>query len=246
VAGRAFGTEDGLPSDKWLAAFVARAKERHGLVIDFNKAEIKAEYAVEQNTPEVHASFYKLLAAAYGSGNYTSAQVWSADESGSKRRTHTKQKVASVRGAGEQRRAGSTKVTQKTGFSGHVTVMAAGNAAGHSAAFMAIVSGKTVDAQMVADFPEDTLLRVSDSGSMTSELMGEWFDHFAIAAKQQHAGPHLLIIDNVKMHWSKEVIERAWANQIEILFLPPHTTAKLQVWLAVRPAMLSRLVRSWT
>lgn len=212
------------PSDKWLDSFIQRA-HKEGARIKFGKPEIKAAYAVEQNTREVYDTLYTALSAGYDANLYSWKLVWSADESGKT----TKEKVATVRKDSEDRKPGNPKLQLKDSYSGHVTVMAGGNAAGDSTAYMAIVSGKTVDAEMARDFPNDTLLRVSDSGSMTSAIMGEWIEHFAVCAQQVHPGPHLLIIDNVKMHWSREVIEQAWKRGIEIVFLPPHTTAKLQV-----------------
>ncbi|XP_069107321.1 uncharacterized protein [Argopecten irradians] len=75
--------------------------------------------------------------------------------------------------------------------------------------------------------PEEWLFGTSPNGYMDGELFIKLLDHIFLphAAKQR---PILLIMDNHVSHISLEAIEKARANRVELLSLPPHTTHMLQ------------------
>lgn len=76
--------------------------------------------------------------------------------------------------------------------------------------------------------PEDSLLLVSDSGYMNSDLFVQWLKHFIEMVRCSKDLLVLLILDNHSSHLSLEAIELARENGVILLSLPPHTSHRLQ------------------
>ncbi|XP_055633035.1 uncharacterized protein LOC129773453 [Toxorhynchites rutilus septentrionalis] len=67
------------------------------------------------------------------------------------------------------------------------------------------------------------------SGYMTVKIFNEWFDHFLEHVKPSEDSPALLIIDGHSSHTKNLAFtEKARANFVKVLVLPPHTSNKLQ------------------
>ncbi|XP_055630392.1 uncharacterized protein LOC129771092 [Toxorhynchites rutilus septentrionalis] len=67
------------------------------------------------------------------------------------------------------------------------------------------------------------------SGYMTVEIFDEWFNHFLEHVKPSEDSPALLIIDGHSSHTKNLAFtEKARANFVKVLVLPPHTSNKLQ------------------
>ncbi|XP_055633069.1 uncharacterized protein LOC129773483 [Toxorhynchites rutilus septentrionalis] len=64
---------------------------------------------------------------------------------------------------------------------------------------------------------------------MTVEIFNEWFDHFLEHVKPSEDSPALLIIDGHSSHTKNLAFtEKARANFVKVLVLPPHTSNKLK------------------
>lgn len=82
--------------------------------------------------------------------------------------------------------------------------------------------------ELIDGSPEDSLLLVSDSGYMNSDLFLLWLQHFIKMVKSSKDTPVLLILDNHSSHLSLAAIELASDNGVVLLSLPSHTSHRMQ------------------
>lgn len=76
--------------------------------------------------------------------------------------------------------------------------------------------------------PLDSILMVSDSGFINTELFLDWLKHFQQHSQAKKENPVLLILANHSSHISLNAIEFCRENDIQLLSLPPHASHKLQ------------------
>jgi len=76
--------------------------------------------------------------------------------------------------------------------------------------------------------PDDAKYTCSKSGWMEANQFVEWFDKVFIRETVNLEGGKLLIFDGHNSHLTKEVVDLALANNIELLCLPAHTSSVLQ------------------
>lgn len=76
--------------------------------------------------------------------------------------------------------------------------------------------------------PSGTQLACNPSGYITVEIFRAWFDHFLLNVYPTADDPVLLIVDGLSSHTkSLAVIDKAKANHVTIIVLPPHCSNKL-------------------
>ena len=69
----------------------------------------------------------------------------------------------------------------------------------------------------------------NSSGYMTVEIFNDWFDHFLDNVQPSEDKPALLIIDGHSSHTKNLAFtEKARANFVSVLVLPPHCSNKMQ------------------
>ncbi len=101
--------------------------------------------------------------------------------------------------------------------------------AGYFVPPMLIFPRKNHSALLEKGAPPGALIRVHPSGWVQTYLFTEWFQHFIACTNPTADSPVLLILDGHYTHMRNiEVIDRARANHVIVLSLPPHTTHKLQ------------------
>lgn len=81
---------------------------------------------------------------------------------------------------------------------------------------------------MTKNTPAGTLGLAAPSGWMNSEIFPEVIQHFIKHTNSTPENPSILIMDNHESHLSIEALNLAKAAGVNILTLPPHTSAKLQ------------------
>lgn len=112
-------------------------------------------------------------------------------------------------------------------ISGHVTLQLAIYAAGHTVVPFVIYSKNPPVSDFMCGVPESWTFSSTDSGFINKHLFYNWFkDHFSRGCGR--ARPVLVILDNHVSHLSKEVIDFAQKDNIELLCLPSHSTHLLQ------------------
>ena len=81
---------------------------------------------------------------------------------------------------------------------------------------------------MLIGAPPGTLGLATPSGWMNSSLFVQVMEHFIKLSSSSKENPTILIYDNHESHLSIEVINLAKRNGVNILTLPPHSTARMQ------------------
>lgn len=76
--------------------------------------------------------------------------------------------------------------------------------------------------------PNGTKFNCNPSGYMTSEIFPDWFDHFIENTNPSETNPALLIIDGHSSHKGLAFGEKALANFVDVIVLPPHCSHKMQ------------------
>lgn len=81
---------------------------------------------------------------------------------------------------------------------------------------------------MIKNTPPGTLGLATPTGWMNSAIFPEVMKHFIKHANASKENPCILILDNHESHLSIEALDLAKNAAVNILTLPPHTSAKLQ------------------
>lgn len=77
--------------------------------------------------------------------------------------------------------------------------------------------------------PDGSKFACNPSGYMNSDIFIEWFDHFIENVKPTENDPVLLIIDGHSSHTKNLTFaDKAKANHVTVLVLPPHCSHKMQ------------------
>lgn len=94
---------------------------------------------------------------------------------------------------------------------------------------MVIIKAATIMEQWVVDLPNNYLIATSESGYSNDELALAWLKHFDRRTKQRSTGAwRLLLVDGHGSHSTREFIQYAEQQHIQLFALPPHTTHLLQ------------------
>jgi hypothetical protein len=108
------------------------------------------------------------------------------------------------------------------------TVLAAFNAAGEFADPMVIFKGKRIKSEWCVGSPPNTLIKCSDKGWITSELMVAWAEHF-LAKIPDDDSPRILVLDGHITHtYNLKFLEMMKSRKFEVVCFPAHTTHWLQ------------------
>ena len=195
---------DNRPGNDWLQGFLKRTN------LSLKKAEMMsvARKSVTSN-PFVIYDFYDKLEELYKKYSFKANQIWNCGESGFPIEPQQCSVVATS-GAGSE----------------NTTTLAVCNAAGETLDPMIVFPGKNMQSTWRGEkaLPK-TWYGISETGSMTSEVFGSWFEMFSATVKTR---PLLLIYDGHLTHVTVDIILRAREENITIMKLPPHTTDLLQ------------------
>ncbi|XP_076092433.1 uncharacterized protein LOC143063887 isoform X2 [Mytilus galloprovincialis] len=210
-----FNMEKG-PSNKWVNKLLNRHLE---LSEKLPEQQDKARRRMSNVT--VVDQYFKLLVDTVDSLGLTNKpnQIFNCDESGFSGKEKSKEKVLTLKG--------SHSYQQKVLVHGHITVHMCIAADGHVLPSFLIFDGCLPHRSFKDGVPDNWLYGSSESGYMDTELFENWFDKVFIPFCGTRR-PVLLIFDNHDSHISIDLIEKAKANNIHIIGLPPHTTHLLQ------------------
>ena len=88
---------------------------------------------------------------------------------------------------------------------------------------MLIFKGQRVSQALMGNEPANTLFACSKSSFIYSDFFNNWFQKLFIPNLPPQR-PVLLILDEHSSHITVDLLETAVSNQIEMFFLPLHTT----------------------
>jgi hypothetical protein len=109
-----------------------------------------------------------------------------------------------------------------------VTIVAAVSATGQFIPPAMIFPRQRMSDRLLHDALSGTVGYCSGYGWIDSTLFSQYLDHFIEHVRPTKEQKVLLVLDNHVSHKSLEAIEKARANGIILLTLPPHTSSKLQ------------------
>ena len=114
-----------------------------------------------------------------------------------------------------------------------VTVAACVSASGKYVPPMVLFKGKRMSAAMIQSLssaPEGSVVALTESGYITSEMMVKWATHFCRFKPQVNPElPDVLLLDGHSTHvFNIEFLNIMSDNNVEVFALPPHTTHELQ------------------
>lgn len=204
-------------SHKWWEGFRSRHPTFSCLKpkgrVDIAKTE------AEENEDAI-LSFYEEYENLNIKYNFTPAQVWNADETGSSQR----ESAAYIVGDRKQRCIGS-----KVGKNAlHMTMLACISAEGACSPPLFILKGDEMDSSVLLDSPLYSNVTNSESAYINEGIFNEWFIKWIKWIRAETQSPILLIVDNCSSHTRYSTVSIALANNIELLALPPNLTHILQ------------------
>ncbi|XP_055615187.1 uncharacterized protein LOC129761490 [Toxorhynchites rutilus septentrionalis] len=198
----------------WLSNFLKRNPK-----LSFRKPEAtSAARARGSNKPAVSA-FYDLLEEALKYPKLTPDRVLNADETS----VCDKSKVAALKG---KKQVGGITSAERGETATAVMCM---SATGQLLPPFFIFLRMRMHEALKKGESRGSKFACNASGYMTVEIFNEWFDHFLEHVNPSEDSPDLLIIDGHSSHTKNLAFtEKARANFVKVLVLPPHTSNKLQ------------------
>jgi len=216
IHGSLFNADKKIAGWDWYRAFM----QRHPEITVRMAQNISHARAQCMNRPMVHTFFQmyeqeadELLLRA------SPHSIYNADETGLQLHLRPGKVLAAK---------GDRSVLQVTNSERgqNVTVMACCNAVGNFIPPMVIFKGQRSKPEFADGAPPGTMIKMSESGYIASDLFLSWLQHFQ---KYRPAGKCILIVDGHASHVkSLDVLDYAKDNEITLICLPPHTTHYLQ------------------
>lgn len=196
-------------------------RRRHPELV-LRKPEKLSSTRARMMNPEVVQSYFKDLSTILGETPLEAAHIWNCDETGFNFE-HCPVNVVAEKGD----RCVMSRTSCK---SSNVTVMGCISASGNHMPPMIITKGKTQRALQgfnVSEAPDKCVWTFQKNGWIDDEIGEKWFDQVFL----KFCGPfrpQLLILDGHGSHETMAIIERAIAENIILISLPPHCTHALQ------------------
>ena len=206
-----------LLSHKWWEGF----KRRHP---DFACLRPKGRNLIDKIEAEKNVegimSFYTLFEKLNLEYNFTPAQVWNVDETGSSQ----KEKSSFIVGDRYQ----AVAEGQNSLSSLHMTMVACINAAGKFSSPLFILKGEEVDRLVLEEAFPRSMISTSKKAWINEDIFNRWFVNWITCQRQESSLPILLIVDNCSSHVRRSTVLLAQKHKVELLALPPNLTHILQ------------------
>ena len=213
-----FNKESGLAGEDWFYGFRARHPE---LTLRSPEATSIAR-AQAFNKPNVQ-NFFSLLTNVLDEKKFPPHRIFNVDETSVTTVQAKSNKVLAQRG---KKQVGTITSAERGVLSTAVICM---SASGTFIPPMIIFPRLRMKAELTDGAPPGTIFSCNASGWMQLETFSSWFDHFLVHVKPTDSDPALLIMDGHMTHTKNlDVINRARANNVTLLTIPPHCSHKLQ------------------
>jgi hypothetical protein len=192
--------------------------------IVLRKPEKLSSIRASMMNPEIVSNYFRALQNIITKNELElhPERVWNCDETGFNFE-HSPVNVVAEKGD-------RCVLSRTSAKSNNVTVMACVNAMGQSMPPMIITKGKTtrsLQGYNVREAPPNCLWSFQKNGWIDDQIGEKWFDEVFLK-NCGPARPQLLILDGHGSHETLGIIERAIAENIIMLSLPPHCTHVLQ------------------
>ncbi|KAK9732050.1 DDE superfamily endonuclease [Popillia japonica] len=156
--------------------------------------------------------FYSNLTKLMADYGFPPSRIYNMDESGITTVPNKIPKVIAAKGKRSVNKVRSAESGQL------ITAVCCFSASGHYIPPATLMSGAT----------PDSVLFVSESGYINSEIYMSFLKHFQNHAKANKESPVLLILDNHSSHCSLDAVLYCRKNNIDRLTIPPHSSHRTQ------------------
>lgn len=213
-----FSKKTCLAGKKWYYSFLGR----HPTISLRQPESISLARCRGFSKTNVH-HFFDVLEKIVDENKFDSFHIYNVDESGFSTVQKRNSKIIARKG---KHQVGAISSGER-GI--NTTLVACLNAAGHVIPPMIIFKRQRNHPALGNGAPPGSLIEVSESGYINSELFLKWLQHFINFVKPSVNEKVLLVLDGHTTH-SKNLaaIKLARANGVVLLQLPGHTTHRLQ------------------
>lgn len=108
------------------------------------------------------------------------------------------------------------------------TIVSCCNASGRYVPPLIIFKGIRENPLLIRSAPAGTIVKLSKTGWITSDIFYEWMKHFNVHRQKTPDGATLLILDGHISHLAIDTLKYAEQNKIVMVCLPSHCTHHLQ------------------
>lgn len=167
--------------------------------------------------------FFYLLEELVDKHGFDGTTIYNVDESGFSTVQKKLDKVVALKGKSQV--GGVTSGERGV----NTTIVCCCNPSGHFIPPMIIFKRQRMCQELAVDAPMGSIVEVSESGYINTELFTTWLKHFQKHVNATKEKPVLLLLDGHTTH-SKNLAALTFAkeNYITLLQLPGHTTHRLQ------------------
>ncbi|XP_050298563.1 uncharacterized protein LOC126737631 [Anthonomus grandis grandis] len=213
-----FNTDKRMAGKKWYYGFMSRHKE-----ISLRQPE-KTSMARAAGFSKVRDNkFYELLKKICEEDKLTTTRIFNVDETGCSTVQRQCQKILAKKG---KHQIGSISSGER---GANTTVVCCASAAGQFVPPMIIFKRKRFQEELSLGAPPGSIVTISDTGYISSDLFVTWLKHFIETVKPSPEAPVLLLLDGHSTHSKNlKALQIARDNGIRLLQLPSHTTHRLQ------------------
>lgn len=213
-----FNKEKKSAGKKWYYAFMRRNPQ-----LSLRSPEATSMARIEGFNKQNVMHFFDLLEKCVKDHNITGNTIFNVDETGFSTVQKHMQKVIALKG--KKQVGGITSGERGT----NTTAVCAASASGIFVPPMIIFKRKKWLEDLRFGAPIGSLVTISDTGYINSELFVQWLKHFTSFVNCSKTHPVLLLLDGHTTHSKNlEACEYARENGIILLQLPGHTTHRLQ------------------
>lgn len=213
-----FNSETRMAGKKWFYAFMRRNPH-----LSLRQPEATSMARARGFNKENVDHFFDLLEKTVDEKKITASRIYNVDESGFTTVQKKPQKILARKGKHQVGAIASGERGINT------TMVCCVSAAGNYIPPMLIFKRKRKPQELAIGAPAGSVIEISDTGYINSELFVLWLNHFHGCVKSDDSNPVLLLLDGHTTH-SKNVaaLEFCRENGIILLQLPGHTTHRLQ------------------
>jgi hypothetical protein len=213
-----FNKEKRMAGKKWYYGFLKRNPK-----LSLRQPENISIHRVKGFNKESVYHFFDVLETIVNENKLNGFRIFNMDETGFQTVQKRSPKVLAEKG---KRQVGAISSAER---GVNTTVVCCTNANGFYVPPMIIFKRLRMDCSLANGAPPGSLVEVSESGYINSELFIKWLKHFISHVRPSGEDKVLLLLDGHTTHSKNfEAVNIARENGVLLLQLPGHTTHRLQ------------------